>query len=195
VEIDGRPLRLAAEATRYVLLYKPRGVVSTLRDPQRRPTIKHLLRQVPERVYPVGRLDVDSEGLLLCTNDGGLANLLTHPRHEVWKTYLTEVEGRPSDEDLERLSAGVALDGRRTLPARFRRAAGRSSDEGVTLLEVELREGRKQQIRRMLGEAGFPVVSLRRIAIGPLRDDRLKSGSWRDLTPNEVADLRQAARL
>ena len=195
VEIDGREVALAGEAPRYVLLNKPSGVVSTLRDPQHRRTIRDLLADVPERLYPAGRLDFDSEGLMLCTNDGELARALTHPRHEVWKTYRILVEGNPSKSLLDRLSRGVVLDGKKTAPAVFRQIRRNTTPPETTLLEVELREGKKRQIRRMMETVGHPVLRLERIAIGPLRDSTLLRGAWRDLTPGEVTQIRTAAGL
>ncbi|MEX2236511.1 MAG: pseudouridine synthase [Dehalococcoidia bacterium] len=192
VEVDGAALSLKAERKRYVLLYKPRGVVSTLSDPEGRPTIKQLLAGVNERVYPVGRLDFDSEGLIVCTNDGDLAESLLHPRHGVWKTYVVEVAGGIDPEVLRELSEGVELEGKKTIPAVFRIIAGGA---GTTLLEVKLREGRKQQIRRMLALFDLDVVRLRRVAVGPLSDPDLQPGCWRDLKNREIQALRRAATV
>lgn len=193
VEVDGSKIELSAELLRYLLINKPRGMVSTLRDPQRRPTIKDLLAGVPQRLYPAGRLDYDSQGLILCTNDGALANTLMHPRHAIWKTYVARVEGVPVRDELQRLEGGVLLDGRRTLPARFRILPSGNAAGGTTLLEVRLREGRQQQIRRMLEQAGYPVISLERTAIGPIKDPQLAAGGRRDLTDDEVELLKRAA--
>lgn len=194
VAVDGQLVALAREAARYVLLNKPAGVVSTLRDPQRRPTIRDLLGGVRERVYPAGRLDFDSAGLVLCTNDGELARALTHPSHEVWKTYRVLVAGRPSEEALDRLSKGIVIEGKQTAPARFG-LAHIATPPDTTLLEVQLREGRKRQVRTMLEAIGHPVVHLERTAIGPLSDPGLDPGRWRDLTKHELARLRKAAGL
>lgn len=195
ISVDGKAVPFVAETARYVLLNKPPGVVSTLRDPQRRPTIRDLLAGIEERLYPVGRLDLDSSGLLLCTNDGELANALTHPSHEVPKTYEAAVEGRPTTETLMRLSSGITIEGRKTAPAHFQLAGRNASSPRITLLEVRLREGRKRQIRKMLESVGHPVVSLERVAIGPLRDPKLPPGAWRDLSARELASLRHAAGL
>jgi pseudouridine synthase len=195
VLLDDRPVSLRPEPFRYVLLNKPTGVVSTLRDPQRRRTIRDLLTGIDERLYPVGRLDVDSSGLLLCTNDGELARAITHPSHEVIKTYEVGVEGRPSAETLANLSRGMTIEGRKTAPAKFSEAGRKAESPRITLLEVQLREGRKRQIRKMLAAVGHPVVSLERVAIGPLRDSHLPPGHWRDLRPRELAALRGAAGL
>jgi 23S rRNA pseudouridine2605 synthase len=195
VKVDGKPVSLDLEPARYVLLNKPPGVVSTVRDPQGRTTIHDLLTGIEERLYPVGRLDADSEGLLLCTNDGELANALTHPRHEVWKTYAVAVEGTPSPDTLDALNRGIVIDGRRTAPARFTLSRRNMSAGTSSLLKVQLREGRRRQIRRMLEAVGHSVLRLERMAIGPLRDASLPAGTWRDLTPREVTMLRKAAGL
>jgi 23S rRNA pseudouridine2605 synthase len=195
VEIDGRLIALSDETPRYVLLNKPPGVVSTLRDPQNRPTIRDLLAAVPQRIYPAGRLDFDSEGLLLCTNDGQLAKALTHPSHEVWKTYRVLVEGAPSPSVLDELVRGVTLDRQKTAPARFRQIGRKTTAPDTTLLEVQLREGRKRQIRRMVEAVGHRVLRLERVAIGPLSDPNLPAGAWRDLTVGEISQIRTAAGL
>jgi len=191
IRIDGRRIK-AAERPRYILLYKPAGFVTTRSDPERRPTVIDLLRGVKEYVYPVGRLDYDTEGLLLLTNDGELAARLTHPRHGVERTYEARVKGMPADEAIERLRRGIPLDGRRTLPADVsllnkRRGAG----DGV--IAITIREGRNRQVRRMLEAVGHPVKKLTRIGIGPLSDRGLKPGVWRELTPQELRVLRQDA--
>jgi pseudouridine synthase len=191
IRVDGRRVK-AAERHRYILLYKPAGVVTTRKDPQRRPTVIDLLAGVREYVYPVGRLDYDTEGLLLLTNDGDLAARLTHPRHGVERTYEARVAGLPDAEALERLRTGIPLDGHRTLPARVTLLNKRPNDrEGFVTLTI--REGRNRQVRRMLEAVGHPVRKLRRTRIGTLTDRQLKPGEWRDLSPKEVAALRQAA--
>ena len=184
VAVDGRPA--APEATEVHLLNKPAGVVSTARDPHGRPTVTELVAS-ERRLYPVGRLDADTTGLILLTNDGELANLLTHPRHEVEKTYRARVERRPvRAAALRSLRGGVELDDGRTLPARVRQV-----EPGV--LEIVLREGRKRQVRRMCEAVGHRVVALERVALGPLRLGRLPSGGSRRLTASEVERLRRAA--
>lgn len=195
VKVDGR--RVAAVTTlRYILLYKPLGVVTTRADPQGRQTVITLLGGTADYVYPVGRLDYDSEGLLLLTNDGDLAARLTHPRHEVPKVYQARVRGIPDAHGLERLARGIPLDGHRTAPATVRRLdrtpSGRAGD---ALLEITIREGRNRQIRRMCEAIGHKVLALRRVQFGPLRDPRLKPGMFRELTPREVNTLRAAAGL
>jgi pseudouridine synthase len=190
IRVDGRRVR-GTERRRYILLNKPRGFVTTRADPERRRTVIDLLAKVREYVYPVGRLDYDTEGLLLLTNDGELAARLTHPRHGVERTYEAHVAGLPSDEAIERLRRGIALDGRRTLPADVVLVhTGRRETDGVLLLTI--REGRNRQVRRMCEAVGHPVRALTRTRIGPLSDRRLRPGQWRDLTAREVAALKRA---
>ena len=191
IRVDGRRVR-AAERKRYILLYKPAGVVTTRNDPQRRPTVLHLLVGVREYVYPVGRLDYDTEGLLLLTNDGDLAAMLTHPRHGVERTYEARVAGMPDARAVERLRTGIPLDGHRTLPAdAVILNAGRSDKDGVVRLTI--REGRNRQVRRMLEAVGHPVQTLKRTRIGPISDRQLKPGVWRELTEEEVRRLTRLA--
>lgn len=194
IRVDGRRIRAAA-ARRYILLAKPRGYVSTRSDPQRRPTVLDLLRGVRDYVYPVGRLDFESEGLLLLTNDGDLAARLTHPRHGVPRVYEVRVAGTPDAHDLERLRRGVIIDGRRTLPAQVTlQTADRSRRRAGAVLVITIREGRNRQVRKMCEAIGHPVNALRRVAFGPIRDARLKPGQWRDLTEAEVRKLRTYPR-
>jgi 23S rRNA pseudouridine2605 synthase len=188
IRVDGRRLR-PPQRIRYILLNKPAGYVTTRSDPQRRPTVIDLLRDVREYVYPVGRLDYDSEGLLLLTNDGDLAAQLTHPRHGVERAYEVRVAGAPNAEAVEQLRKGIVLDGRRTLPADVVLLSSRRDREGT--LRLTIREGRNRQVRRMCEAIGHPVRALRRVRIGPLDDSRLKAGQWRELTPDEVQALRE----
>ena len=191
IRVDGSRIK-GTDRRRYILLYKPAGFVTTLKDPQRRRTVMELVGGVREYVYPVGRLDYDTEGLLLLTNDGDLAARLTHPRHGVDRTYEARVLGLPDEDDLERLRTGIPLDGHRTLPADAKLLNRSPNDrEGVVLLTI--REGRNRQVRRMLEAVGHPVSSLRRVRIGPLSDKRLRPGDWRELTPAEVTSLTVAA--
>ena len=186
VELDGRRLQLQKQA--YVLLHKPAGVVTTARDPHGRPTVVGLVGH-PARVVPVGRLDADTTGALLLTNDGELAHRLAHPRYEVDKVYLAEVDGDPSRETLARLEQGVELEDGRTAPARARRL-------GPGRVELVLHEGRKHQVKRMLEAVGHPVRRLHRSRYGPLTLDGLKVGQWRELTREELASLqRQHPRI
>jgi pseudouridine synthase len=191
IEIDGQPLRVPDEPL-YILLHKPVGVVTTLADPQERPTVRHLLPDVRVRVFPVGRLDFHSSGLLLLTNDGELALRLTHPRYGVRKTYRVKVKGTPTPEALATLGAGVRLEEGVTAPAEVRIVR---SGEGKTWLEITLREGRRREVRRMCEQVGYPVEKLSRIRLGPLTLGRLPPGQHRMLTQREVRQLRYAAGL
>jgi 23S rRNA pseudouridine2605 synthase len=182
VELDGRPL--ARQELAYVLLNKPAGVVTTARDPAGRPTVVVLVGH-PARVVPVGRLDADTTGALLLTNDGELAHRLAHPRYEVDKVYVADVDGDPSPEALTALEAGIDLDDGRTAPARARRLARGK-------IELVLHEGRKHQAKRMLAAVGLPVRRLHRSRYGPLSLDGLEPGEWRELASAEVEALRGA---
>lgn len=190
VRVDGRVIRPPARLC-YYILHKPAGYVTTVSDPQGRPTVMSLVPS-SERVYPVGRLDLDTEGLLLLTNDGPLAHRLTHPRYGVRKVYLAQVAGLVGPETVERLRRGVVLEDGPTAPARVRVVG---QDKESTVLELEISEGRKRQVRRMCQAVGHPVLYLKRIAFGPLRLGRLPLGACRLLTDAEVAALRRAARL
>src|SRR5687767_7398700 len=196
VRVDGRRVK-AVDRLRYILLYKPTGVVTTRSDPQRRRTVIDLLRGVREYVYPVGRLDYDSEGLLLLTNDGDLAAMLTHPRHGVERTYEARVAGIPEEAAVERLRRGIPLDGKRTLPAEVtlltRGRGHRELRDGNGVLVITIREGRNRQVRRMCEAVGHPVRKLTRTKIGPIADRRLKPGEWRELSAAEIRALRDRA--
>jgi pseudouridine synthase len=181
VELDGSPL--ARQELAYVLLNKPAGVVTTARDPGGRPTVVGLVGH-ESRIVPVGRLDADTTGALLLTNDGELAHRLAHPRYEVDKVYVAEVEGDPSRETLARLEDGIELDDGRTAPARARRL-------GRGKVELVLHEGRNHQVKRMLDAVGHPVQLLHRSGYGPLTVAGLDPGDWRELTPAEIAVLRR----
>jgi 23S rRNA pseudouridine2605 synthase len=175
----------------YVLLNKPVGYVSTLSDPQGRPTIADLLRQggFKERVYPVGRLDYNSSGLLLMTSDGDLANLLMSRKSAVPRTYHVKLEGSPEERDLKVLELGIVLDGRKTAPAQVRRLGERSHRE-KPWYEITLVEGRYHQVRRMFERIGQPVVKLKRVRIAFLTDSGLAPGQWRHLTEAELRRLK-----
>ncbi len=182
VEVDGRDV--ARQRLAYVLLHKPAGVVTTARDPQGRPTVVELVPPEP-RVVPVGRLDADTTGALLLTNDGKLAHRLAHPRYGVEKTYEAEVEGDPDEDALRRLRDGLDLDDGRTAPARARRL-------GPGRVELVLHEGRKHQVKRMLAAVGHPVTRLHRSAYAGLTLEGLEPTRWRELEPSEVERLRRA---
>jgi pseudouridine synthase len=193
IRVDGRPIRRATRRI-YLLLNKPRGYVTTRFDPEGRPTVLDLMHGLREYVYPVGRLDYDSEGLLILTNDGDLAAALTHPSHEVAREYHARVRGTPDDHAMDRLSRGVMIDGRRTGRAEVALVAtGVGQQRDQSLISITLHEGRTRQVRRMCEVVGHPVVRLRRVRIGPLTDSVLKPGMARELTPREVAALRRAA--
>jgi 23S rRNA pseudouridine2605 synthase len=224
IRVDGRRIRLP-DRHRYLLLNKPRGYVTTRSDPQERPTVIDLVG-VRDYIYPVGRLDFDSEGLLVLTNDGDLAARLTHPRHGLERVYEARVLGVPDGRDLARLRKGILLEGRTTGPAEVRLLGGsrhpgasprpaqarvhtrartpgirgdaapratRSDRDrpGTVTLLITVREGRNRQVRKMCEAIGHPVDRLKRVAIGPIQDSRLKPGEWRELTPDEVKKLRQ----
>lgn len=191
ITIDGRLLRPPQELL-YILLNKPVNVVTTLSDPEERPTVRELLPEIRTRVFPVGRLDFHSSGLLLLTNDGELALRLTHPRYGIRKTYRVKVKGEPTPEALRELAAGVRLEEARTAPAQVR--VERSS-EGKTWLEITLGEGRKREVRRMCERVGYPVEKLTRVRLGPLTLGKLPPGQHRMLTAREVRALRYAVGL
>ena len=191
IRVDGRRVKIVTRH-RYLLLNKPRGYVTTRADEKHRPTVIDLLRGVSEYVYPVGRLDYESEGLLLLTNDGDLAARLTHPRHGVPRVYEARVLGVPDVRDLARLSRGLIIDGRRTEAADITLLPHARDAKEATLV-VTIREGRNRQVRRMCEAVGHPVTHLKRVAIGPIRDSTLKIGRWRELRPQEVERLRKAA--
>ena len=172
----------------------PKGYVTTRSDPEGRRTVMDLLHGVREYVYPVGRLDYDSEGLLLLTSDGDLAARLTHPRHAVERVYESIVTGDPDESALEKLRRGVFLDGERTAPAQVRRLGtiGKGRQQ-TTKLMITLREGRNRQVRRMCAAIGHPVRQLTRVRMGPIRLGDLRPGQWRDLSPAEVAKLKMRA--
>ncbi|MBD0290948.1 MAG: rRNA pseudouridine synthase [Thermoleophilia bacterium] len=184
VEVDGRPV--APEPPAYVLLHKPAGVLTTARDPRGRRTVVDLVGH-ERRVVPVGRLDADTTGALLLTNDGPLAHRLAHPRYGVDKVYVAEVEGSPGEEALARLRAGVELEDGRTAPAEIRRL-------GANRVELTLHEGRKHQVKRMLAAVGHPVRRLHRARYAGLGVDGLSPGQWRTLSGGEVAALRERTR-
>jgi 23S rRNA pseudouridine2605 synthase len=185
VEVDGRPVEKQALA--YLLLHKPGGVVTTARDPQGRPTVVGLVPSEP-RVVPVGRLDADTTGALLLTNDGPLAHRLAHPRYEVDKVYEAEVAGDPGEAALARLREGVELDDGPTAPAQARRL-------GAGRIELIVHEGRKHQVKRMLEAVGHPVRRLHRSGYAGLDLDGIEPGGWRELTRAEVAALRRLTGL
>ena len=190
IKVDGK-LITRPETHRYILLYKPREVTSTVNDPEGRKTVIDLVKGVRERIYPVGRLDYQSEGLLLLTNDGDLAFKVSHPKHGSVKTYHVKVRGVPEERIIGKLERGITIEGKRTVPCEIARmkTTGRGDEEGNSWYEVRLREGRNQQIRKMFKAVGHPVSKLRRVAIGPIADPKLSAGEWRELTKHEVKML------
>ncbi|MEE8169022.1 MAG: pseudouridine synthase [Phycisphaerae bacterium] len=189
ITVDGK--RIRGERQVYYLLNKPRGVLCTHRDPAGRKRAIDCLGRVRERVFPVGRLDATSTGLLLLTNDGGLAERITHPRYGVPKTYRAEVVGRIEPDALDRLRRGVWLAEGKTAPARARIV---HRDRKRTILEITLREGKNREVRRVLARLGHKVRNLKRIAIGPLSLGSLPSGAYRSLTPKELTQLKRSSR-
>jgi pseudouridine synthase len=192
IRVDDRRVK-GAQRHRYFLLNKPKGYVTTRSDPQQRPTVLDLLKGVREYVYPVGRLDFDSEGLLILTNDGDLAARLTHPRHEVERVYEARVLGVPDAHDLDRLRRGIVIEGRRTSPAQVE-LAERRAEGGTSVLRITIHEGRTRQVRKMGDAIGHPVRTLTRVRIGPIADRNLRLGSYRELTTDEVRRLQKAAK-
>lgn len=186
IRVDGQLLPRRSGRRVYLLLHKPTGYISTLRDPQHRPTVVSLLRGIKERVYPVGRLDYHSAGLMLLTNDGDLANWLMSRASAVPRTYLAKIDGHPDPKDLTRLQQGIVLDGRRTAPCQIRLVG----DRNKPWYEITLVEGRYHQVRRMFERIGHPVLKLKRVRIAFLTDQGLAPGQFRHLTPVEVDRLK-----
>lgn len=179
-----------AEAPVYILLHKPRGYITTMSDEKGRKCVEELVRDVGVRVYPIGRLDKDSEGMLLLTNDGDFANLIMHPSHHVAKTYRVTVREKVSEDALVALSVGVQLEDGKTAPAQV---SVLEEEPGRTVLQITIYEGRNRQIRRMCEAVNLTVARLKRTAIGPLRLGMLGQGRWRELTAQEVGAIRSAA--
>jgi 23S rRNA pseudouridine2605 synthase len=195
IVVDGR--RVTVEPHAYVVLCKPRGYVTTVSDPEGRPTVMELVKRErgeAHRLYPVGRLDFHTDGVLLLTNDGDLANALMHPRHGVPKTYHAKLRGVVSEEALDRLREGVVLDdGVRTRPAEVMRVL-QTDEGGHTWVQITIRQGLNRQIHRMADAIGHPVLKLSRVAYGPITAEGLRPGEWRDLEASEVDALRALAR-
>jgi len=188
VEIDGT--KVQAQDKIYLMLNKPAGYLSSTFDPQGRPTVMELLKGIKGRLYPVGRLDLDTRGLLLLSNDGDFTNLIIHPRYHIEKKYQAQVEGLITPEAVETLTRGVHLEDGPTAPARVKVL---KCERGSTLIEIVIHEGRKRQVKRMLAAVGFPVISLSRIALAFLTLEDLPEGQYRPLRPDEVDGLRELA--
>lgn len=191
VELDGKQVVLQPRLV-YLLLNKPAGYLVTLRDPYQRPTVMDLLPSLEERVFPIGRLDFESEGLLLLSNDGELSNRLIHPRYQIKKQYRIKIKGRPEAQKIKRLEKGIYLDNRKTAPARISQF---KPSHKHSWLHIEIHEGRKREIRRMFQAVGHPVMVLKRIKFAGLTLGRLKPGEWRYLTQSEVARLHSLVNL
>lgn len=185
VEVDGKALKEEKRKV-YIMLNKPAGYVTTVRDQFGRPTVLDLVKGVKERIYPVGRLDYDTRGLLLLTNDGKFAHYMTHPSHQIEKVYHATVKGIPSEENLERLRRGIKIEGYVTSPAK---AAIIKKYKDRALLELTIREGRNRQVRKMCDAIGHPVIKLKRMQIGKLKLGNLKEGEWRYLEKEELGRL------
>src|SRR3990170_2831728 len=194
IRVDERRVK-RPQQQRYFLLNKPRGYVTTRSDPEHRPTVLDLLKGVREYVYPVGRLDFDSEGLLILTNDGDLAATLTHPKHEVERVYEAQVLGVPDAHDIERLSRGIVIEGRRTSAAQVELLRERRTEGDTSVLRVTIHEGRTRQVRKMADAIGHPVRTLKRVRIGPISDRNLRAGTFRELTPAEVRRLKRSGKI
>lgn len=190
VHLRGRKLEISTRRT-YLAYHKPKGQIVTKSDPEGRPTIWKDLAKWKDRLNAVGRLDFDSEGLLLLSDDGDFINLLTHPRHEIWKTYRVWIRGELGAADISELKNGIELDDGKTLPANVKIIR---AEENNSFVEICIREGRNRQVRRMLEAIGCHVRSLKRTAVGPVKIGRLKAGQWRELKPDEVEKLISMAK-
>ncbi|MFW8051807.1 pseudouridine synthase [Vagococcus fluvialis] len=186
IEVDGVPVY--QEEPVYFALYKPRGVISAVSDDKGRKVVNDLFPGVSERIFPVGRLDYDTSGLLIMTNDGEFANILTHPKHEINKTYVAKVKGVAANEELRMLARGVKIDGRKTAPARYN-ILSTDRTKGTSIIELTIHEGRNHQVKKMLEAVGFPVLKLKREKIGSLDLIGLTSGRYRELSKKEVSQL------
>ena len=191
VTVNGKKI-VKTKTFTYIVLHKPRGFITTMSDEMDRKCVAELIKDVPGRVYPVGRLDRDSEGMLLFTNDGAFANAMTHPTKHVPKTYRVTVRPSINEEQITALTQGVIIDDRKTAPAEVRVI---TKEEGRVVLEIILYEGRNRQIRKMCEEVGLEVARLKRTAIGSIKLGMLKQGDWRNLTEDEVRKLMIAAGL
>ncbi len=191
VTVRGKKI-VAQKSHTYIMLHKPRGFITTMSDERDRKCVAELIKDVPGRVYPVGRLDRDSEGMLLCTNDGEFANAMTHPRKHVPKTYRVTVRPTVTQEQITELTTGIVIDDRMTAPAEIRVV---TREEGRVVLEIILYEGRNRQIRKMCEAVGLEVARLKRTAVGSVKLGMLKQGDWRNLTEDEVRKLMIAAGM
>lgn len=186
VEVNG--IKVEKEEPVYFLFYKPKGVVTTVKDDKNRKTVLDFFPEVTERIYPVGRLDYDTSGILLMTNDGEFANLLTHPKYEIEKTYIAKVKGIPTREHLKQLQKGIRLDDGLTAPAKAKFLSA-NKRKNTAIIELTIHEGRNRQVRRMFEKIGYPVMKLKRERYAFLDLTGLNAGEWRPLTPHEVKQL------
>lgn len=188
IVVAGREIRLQKDAKKYyILLHKPRGFITTMKDEADRKCVAELVDEIPTRLFPVGRLDKDSEGMLFMTNDGDFANMISHPSTHFAKTYRVTVHPRITEEQLTALTTGVVIDGRPSMPASVRVI---TTEKERTVLEIVLEEGRNRQIRKMCEVLGLEVARLKRTAIGPVKLGMLQPGQWRELTPDEMRSIR-----
>ena len=190
VEFDNRLIAVRAEKKVYIMLHKPEGYVTTAKEQFGRPAVLDLIHGVQERIFPVGRLDYDTSGLLLLTNDGDLTYRLTHPSHDVEKTYLAKVYGVPDEADLQKFRRGVTVDGRKTSPAKIR-ILERDKDLRFSMVEITIHEGRNRQVRKMCEAIKHPVAQLKRVATGELQLGDLPKGKYRHLTEREIKYLKK----
>jgi 23S rRNA pseudouridine2605 synthase len=191
IKVDGRLIRQEQKKV-YILLNKPVGYISTAKDEFSRKTVLDLVDTVKERVYPVGRLDYDTSGLLLLTNDGELANRLTHPKHEIKKVYRAMIDGGISEEDVNSLQSGIAIEDYKTAPAKVHVIETAKKE---TIVEITIHEGRNRQVRKMFETLGYAVLRLKRVAIGPLEIEGIEEGKWRYLRKKEIDNLKKTAGL
>ena len=189
--LDGEPIVRTKERNVYIMLHKPRGFITTMSDEMGRKCVSQLVEDVGVRVFPVGRLDRDSEGLLLFTNDGEFANMMMHPSMHVSKTYRVTVREHINEDQLTALASGIMVDGKKTLPADIKVLI---QDVDRTVMQIILREGRNRQIRKMCEEVGLTVIRLKRLSVGTVKLGMLQPGKWRELTKEEIASLKRLAQ-
>lgn len=187
IVVNNRKIGIAKKV--YLILNKPKGYITSLNDPEGRPTVKDLIKGVPGRVYPVGRLDYDSEGLIFLTNDGELANRLMHPRYKVWKTYYVVVQGFPDSLQIKALEKGVVIEKVRSMPAKIKVLEKLANDQ--TSIYLDITEGKKHQVKNMLGTIGLPVRYLKRVKIGCIKLGDLPRGKYRNLKNDEIKELKK----
>ncbi|MGY3765193.1 pseudouridine synthase [Vagococcus vulneris] len=191
IEVDGVPVY--QEQPVYFLFYKPRGVISAVSDDKKRRVVTDYFPHVMERIFPVGRLDYDTSGALLMTNDGEFANLLMHPKHEMTKTYVAKIKGTPHANDLKKLRTGIVIEHRKTAPASYK-ILSVDRKKGTSIVELVIKEGRNHQVKKMFEAVGYPVIKLKREKVGELTLQGLTSGDYRELTKKEVSQLYVAAK-